>query len=96
MQALAALVAPLMPHLVVAPVVLPLAVGVTWIVNVTVLFGATLDRPDDTVHVTFWPLTVQVGLPGVVELMVRPFGTASVTVAAAAVARVPLLVTVIV
>ena len=72
------------------------ACGVTLIVNVAVLFGATLDRPDATLHVTVWLLTVQVGLPGVVELMVKPVGTVSVTVAAALVAAVPLFVTVIV
>ena len=53
------------------------ACGVTLIVNVAVLFGATLDRPDATLHVTVWLLTVQVGLPGVVELMVKPVGTVS-------------------
>jgi hypothetical protein len=72
------------------------ACGVTLIVNVAVLFGATLDRPDATLHVTVWLLTVQVGLPGVVELMVKPVGTVSLTVAAALVAAVPLFVAVIV
>ena len=67
------------------------AVGVTLTVKLTVLFGATFDRPAATAQVTFWPLIVQ----PVAVLIVRPAGTASVTDAATVVAVVPLFVTVI-
>ncbi|WP_255430512.1 hypothetical protein, partial [Pseudoxanthomonas sp. PXM01] len=66
------------------------AVGVTLIVKLLVLPGATFDRFAGTEQVTVWPLIEQ----PVAELIVRPAGTASVTVAMAVVGAVPLLVTV--
>ena len=69
-----------------------LDVGVTFTVNVTAL-PAPVPMPEAIVHVTSWPATVHVGLPGVTELIVNPFGTVSVTVVAAVVAAVPVFVT---
>ena len=68
------------------------AVGVTLIVKLVVLPGATLDRPAAIVQVTTWPATAQ---PAGVPLMVSPFGIVSVTVAGAVVAAAPPLVTAI-
>ncbi len=81
------------PTLAVLDTLVPAAaVGVTLIVKVAVLPGATLDRPAATLQVTSWLATVQ---PAGVPLMVRPAGTVSVTVACAVVAAAPVLLTVI-
>ena len=66
------------------------AAGVTLIVKLTVLPGATFVRPADTWQDTFWPLIEQPAA----ELIVSPAGTVSVTVAMFVVGAVPLLVTV--
>src|SRR5690606_23298339 len=65
------------------------AVGVTSIVKLAVLPGATCDRPEGTVQATTWPATLQ---PGAAS-MVTPAGSVSVTVASAVVAALPPLVT---
>ena len=63
-------------------------VGVTLIVKLAVLPGATFDRPVATVQVTVLPLVTQ---PDETEVMLKPAGTESVMVAAAVVAVVPVL-----
>ena len=64
------------------------AVGVTLMVKLAVLPGDTFDRPVATVQVTVWPLIAQ---PAEAEVTLKPAGTVSVTVAAAVVAVVPVL-----
>src|SRR5690606_23803282 len=68
------------------------AAGVTLIVKLAVLPGATFDRPAGTVQVTVWPATVQ---PGTGSVIVSPAGIVSLTVASAVVAAVPAFVTTI-
>ena len=64
-----------------------LAVGVTGMMKLVLAFTAS---PAGTVHVTFWPEAVQ---PDGIAPSVNPAGMASLTVACAVVAAVPLLLT---
>ena len=70
------------------------AVAVTLITCTAVLLGAVLERPALIVQITVW---LPIGLrwqPADMLLIVNPVGTTSVTVALAAVATAPVLVTV--